>query len=113
MSARISGVKNFESQKISFVRGLPFSQVQSASENGSILATLASAGGCACGAAAAVGTREEELSVGATAFTGAIGATGIVAFAVVTGGVGCSVAFKLLSSACNSSMRFRIASSSL
>src|SRR6266481_3297309 len=36
MSARISGVKNFESQKISFVRGFPFSHVQSASENGSI-----------------------------------------------------------------------------
>src|ERR1700722_10261116 len=36
MSARISGVKNFESQKISFVRGFPFNQVQSASENGSI-----------------------------------------------------------------------------
>src|SRR5882757_4157127 len=36
MSARISGVKNFVSQKISFVRGFPFSHVQSASENGSI-----------------------------------------------------------------------------
>src|SRR5882724_7623373 len=36
MSARISGVKNFESQKISFVRGFPFSHVQSWSENGSI-----------------------------------------------------------------------------
>src|SRR5260370_2048085 len=36
MSARISGVKNFESQKISFVRGFPFSHVQSASEKGSI-----------------------------------------------------------------------------
>src|SRR6266404_2151482 len=36
MSARISGVKNFVSQKIPFVRGFPFSHVQSASENGSI-----------------------------------------------------------------------------
>src|SRR5215467_7862628 len=36
MSALISGVKNFVFQKISFVRALPFSQVQSASENGSI-----------------------------------------------------------------------------
>src|SRR5262249_37257014 len=36
MSARISGVKNFVSQKISFVRGFPFSHVQSASEKGSI-----------------------------------------------------------------------------
>jgi hypothetical protein len=58
-----------------------------------------------------VGATEEELSVGATAFTGAIGA-GTVAFALVTGEAGCSGAFELLSSASNSSMRFRIASSS-
>ncbi len=94
------------------MRGLPLSQVQSASENGSILATLASAGACAGGAAAVVGATEEELSVGTTVFTGAIGASGTVAFALVTGVAGRSGAFELLSSASNSSIRFRIASSS-
>src|SRR5271168_1461606 len=54
VSARISGVKNFESQNISLVRGLPLSQVQSASENGSILAGAASAVAFAEVAASAV-----------------------------------------------------------
>src|ERR1700722_1720547 len=38
MSALISGVKNFESKATSLLRGFPFSQVQSQSENGSIFA---------------------------------------------------------------------------
>ena len=50
MSARISGVKNFESKAASLVRGLPLSQVQSQSEKGSIFCFFA-------GAASARGTR--------------------------------------------------------
>src|ERR1017187_249204 len=36
MSIRTSGVKNFESQTTSLLRGLPFSNVQSAYANGSV-----------------------------------------------------------------------------
>src|ERR1700683_445843 len=43
MSARISGVKNFESKAASLVRGLPFSQVQSQSEKGTIFSFFADA----------------------------------------------------------------------
>src|ERR1039458_5335654 len=40
MSARISGVKNFESKAVSLLRGLPLSQVQSQSEKGTIFSTF-------------------------------------------------------------------------
>jgi hypothetical protein len=113
VSARISGVKNFVSQNISLVRGLPFSHVQSASENGATLATSAWAGALAGGVAATAGAAEEELAVGASAFAGTIGVVDTLAFAVVTGAAGCSGSFDFFSSASNSSMRFLIASSSL
>jgi len=42
-SALISGVKNFESKAVSLLRGLPFSQVQSQSEKGTIFPFFAGA----------------------------------------------------------------------
>ncbi len=49
MSARISGVKNFESKAVSLLRGLPFSQVQSQSEK---------AGECGSGATGGAGAAD-------------------------------------------------------
>src|SRR5208282_3537782 len=56
MSARISGVKNFVSQKISLVRGLPLSQVQSQSEKGSIFFFWSGAASCVGAAEVAAAT---------------------------------------------------------
>src|SRR5271163_3586047 len=67
MSARISGVKNFESKAVSLLRGLPFSQVQSQSEKGSIFSFFA-------------GAVETSLAACITAFS--IGAGGATATAV-------------------------------
>src|SRR5271168_3479367 len=107
VSARISGVKNFESQKISFVRGLPFSQVQSASEKGSIFA------GAAASAVLFADVADSAVVVTGAAGAALNGATGTVAFALVAGVVGRSGALAFFSSASSSSMRFRIASNSL
>src|SRR5580700_5692561 len=68
MSARISGVKNFESKAASFVRGLPFSQVQSQSEKGSILVFFAGASAEVLGTAATAGCTEEALGLGLAKF---------------------------------------------
>ena len=92
------------------MRGLPFSQVQSASEKGSTLATSDWAEAFAAGVAALVAAM--AVFAGAAAVAGAVGATGTVAFALLTAVSGCSCAFDFLSSASNSSMRFLIASSS-
>src|ERR1700733_15882602 len=88
MSARISGVKNFESKAASLVRGLPFSQVQSQSEKGSILSffpgsevgPLAIATVAGCCVEVEGGTFETSAGgaagalAGAPAFAGAAGA---------------------------------------
>src|SRR5271154_1144839 len=104
MSARISGVKNFESQNISFVRGFPFSQVQSASEKGAIFAGAASVATVVEDAASFVKPVGLKDAVAA-------GAGDTEAFAVAAGAGGAVLEF--FSSASNSSMRFRMASSSL
>src|ERR1700677_3344204 len=102
MSARISGVKNFESKAASLVRGLPFSQVQSQSEKGAIFALLA--------ATAVEGVIFNDCATGAAV---AGGATGVLAFALVTTVVGCSAATWASSAASSCSMRFFMAASSL
>src|SRR5580704_1686045 len=63
VSALISGVKNLESQRMSLVRGLPFSHVQSQSEKGSIFAFLA-------GVAAAVVCESCDVDIDIVAIVG-------------------------------------------
>src|SRR5882672_351051 len=58
MSARISGEKKAESKAASLLRGFPLSQVQSASEKGSILAGVVVAGGASCVSKAAFGAKD-------------------------------------------------------
>src|SRR5580698_1732892 len=116
MSARISGVKNFESQGMSFVRGFPFSQVQSASEKGSIF--FGPAGSPSAGAAAELVRAPVE---GAPASAAALGfaddedsvTVGAPAFGAVAGEAATvSEARDFFSSDSSSSIRFRIDSSS-
>src|ERR1700722_1005012 len=109
MSARISGVKNFESKAVSLLRGLPFSQVQSQSEKGAIFSFFAEA------------PAVESLAAEATDRAGVAMTTGVVAGVAdavavadgVAGDVGCGpTVARLLSSSSNCSMRNFIASSS-
>src|ERR1700733_1085125 len=106
MSARISGVKNFESNAVSLLRGLPFSQVQSQSEKGSIFFGFAAAAveesladcvtiACAGTAAGATGGATSTVLAGLTATKGAPGA-----------------AIRVFNSASSSSMRAFIAANS-
>src|SRR5580692_12236146 len=129
MSARISGVKNFESKAASLVRGLPFSQVQSQSEKGTIFSFLsflagASSGDCTAGVDTA---REDGIDAdrpSSPAFAGAalvaVAGTDAVApgLAKSAAAADCSAAdfsaaLRAFSSASNCSMRSFIASSSL
>src|ERR1700728_3681814 len=115
MSARISGVKNFESKATSLLRGLPLSQLQSQSEKGAIFsfftgaAAVESLDACAAdraGAALAVAAPGSRFT-GTTAAAGAGGADpGCV-------DPGCGVAARLFSSASSCSMRTFITASSL
>ena len=116
-------MKNFESQKISFVRGLPLSQVQSASENGSIfflpacspsaevVANVAAGARATAGGAAAAAAEtefvedDEDDSVAAMSAEPLFAVDGAAAATV-------SCAREVLSSASSWSMRLRIASSS-
>jgi hypothetical protein len=86
-------MKNFVSIDDYFVRELPFIHVKSAKANGSVVDGVSSVR-----AVAASG--------------GAVGVTGVVAFAVVTGIAGCSCALALLGSVSSSLMHFVMASSS-
>src|SRR5271167_935085 len=81
MSARISGVKNFESKATSLLRGLPFSQVQSQSEKGSIFSFFA---GAAVASVEVCAATSAGAAVGTSAFTGITGAS--AAFVVEVAG---------------------------
>src|ERR1700722_11325617 len=100
MSARISGVKNFESKAVSLLRGLPLSQVQSQSENGAIFSFFVNA------------ADEESLDICATA--GSADATGKAAILAEVSRAGDTsvVAARLFSSASSSSIRAFMAASS-
>src|SRR3984957_1062406 len=104
MSARISGVKNFESKAVSLLRGLPLSQVQSQSENGTIFSF---AGGVAT-----------EAVLNDCAIGGWIGAAAAIGSAAILGGASnagdtSAGAVRLLSSASSTSIRAFIAANSL
>src|ERR1700685_7742 len=107
MSARISGVKNFESKAVSLLRGLPLSQVQSQSEKGAICSFFA--GAPVAGPLAAEATERAGLALKTDGVAGVADAVA-VADAV---DVGCGTAVaRLLSSNSNCSMRNFIASNS-
>src|SRR5580658_4179018 len=110
MSARISGVKNFESKAVSLLRGLPFNQVQSQSEKGAIFSFLA---GAAVESAddsergwASVGLDNAGLADVVAGKNGAV-------LAKAAGAEDDCAAVRLLSSASSSSMRAFMAANSL
>src|SRR5208282_288334 len=116
MSARISGVKNFESKATSLLRGLPLSQVQSQSEKGSIFAFFVGAAeespdGCATIACAGNATSKGAAFAGTTGARDALVVASIVAFVVMLV-VMFVVAVRLFNSASSCSMRAFIASNS-
>src|ERR1700683_741284 len=109
MSARISGVKNFESKAVSLLRGLPFSQVQSQSEKGAICSFFS--GAPVAGSLGAEATERAGLAL-ATAVVAGVGAA-VAGIDGVAAEVGCGPAgARLLSSNANCSMRNFIAFSS-
>src|SRR5208282_6406049 len=100
MSARISGVKNFESKAVSLLRGLPLSQVQSQSENGAIFSLF-------------VGAAKESLDGCAnTASAGAATGKVTAALSEVSAAREASAAARTFSSASSCSMRAFMAASS-
>src|SRR5277367_4213626 len=112
MSARISGVKNFESKAVSLLRGLPFSQVQSQSEKGAIFSFLAGVAGeellndCAIG-----GWTISGWTIRGWTGAAAIGNAAVVGGASNAGDTSVG-AVRLLSSASSTSIRAFIAANS-
>src|SRR5580692_12412510 len=100
MSARISGVKNFESKAVSLLRGLPLSQVQSQSEKGAIFSTFVDAEPLdACSTGAGAGAVEASTVL-----------AGVTAAGATTAGDASVVIVRLFSSPSSCSILFFMAS---
>src|SRR5580698_7517557 len=117
MSARISGVKNFESKAVSLFRGLLLSQVQSQSEKGSIFFFTSSGDGAGTDCVTArlapdgVGTLGAGRTSAAFIAAGDEDATAFVGAGAVADATPVSAATRLLSSAFSSSISACMAAS--